>query len=156
MSSPNAGKGIAEMDPIYADTSALVKYYYPEPESDLVEAALIGADRVLVSHLSVVEFASALGTKVRTGGLKKNEETTIWEAFQEDLQAGAMEMVDIDERHYTKAAGIVRRFAHGFAIKTLDALHLAIVLDLGDCMMLSTDETLVRVAGRLGIRRVRI
>ena len=143
------------MGPVYVDTSALVKFYYPEKDSDRIDALLLRSERVFVSRLAVVEFAAALGKKVRMGELKPGEETILWEAFQDDIQGAAMELVDLDERHFTKAAGYIRQFGGRCRIKTLDALHLAQAHDLRDCSLLCTDETMLRVAGRLGIRKAR-
>ena len=54
------------MTSLYVDTSALVKFYYPEQGSDGVEEALLGADRVYISQLTIVEMASVLMQKIMT------------------------------------------------------------------------------------------
>jgi predicted nucleic acid-binding protein len=114
------------MASVYVDTSALVKFYYPEEGSDRVEEILLGADRVYLSHLTVVEMASALTQKVRTGDIAKRAESTVWDAFQDDMAAGKVEMVHILDRHFFKAVDIIRKYGPSHGIKTLDSLHLAV------------------------------
>ena len=47
-------------EPVYLDTSALVKLFVPEPESDDLNRALTGLTDVIVSDLALTEMASAL------------------------------------------------------------------------------------------------
>jgi predicted nucleic acid-binding protein len=140
------------MSSVYVDTSALVKFYYPEQGSDGVEQILLEADRVYISRLTVVEMASALTQKVRTGDLTKRTEALIWTAFQDDLHAGKVEMVPLQDRHYSKAADIIREHGRAHGIKILDALHLSIAHGLQQVSLLCTDKVLLRVAAAMGIR----
>jgi predicted nucleic acid-binding protein len=139
------------MASVYIDTSSLVKFYYPEEGSDRVEDVLLSVDRVYLSHLTVVEMASALTQKVRTGDVTKRAEGIIWTAFQDDLHAGKVEMVQLHERHYLKAVEIIRKYGSSHGIKTLDALHLAIAHSLPQATFLSSDKPLLRIARAIGI-----
>ena len=140
------------MTSVYADTSALVKFYYPEQGSDSVEEVLLGADRVYISQLTIVEMASALMQKIRTGDLTKRAETMIWTAFQDDIDAGNVELVQLQDRHYLKAADIIREYGKSHGIKTLDALHLSIAHGLQSASFLCADKALVRIAAAMGIK----
>ena len=53
------------MDSLFVDTSALVKYYYHEDDSERVEELLLGAERIYVFSLTIVEMASAFWKKAR-------------------------------------------------------------------------------------------
>ncbi|MBI5379706.1 MAG: type II toxin-antitoxin system VapC family toxin [Nitrospirae bacterium] len=141
---------------IFADTSALVKYYYPEKDSEKIEGYLLSSRHLYISSLSIVEMASALMKKVRNRELKKTQEMHIWNALLDDLQTGQMEMVFLDERHYFKAADIIREFGTRRGIKTLDALQLAIAHDLGHAKLLCADELLSGLAVEMGIRLVQV
>lgn len=134
------------MATLYVDTSALVKFYYPEENSDRVEALLLKADRVYISDLTMVEMASALTQKARTGDLSKRAEAAIWSAFLDDTHAGTVEMVHLHERHHLRAVEIIREFGGKHGIKTLDALHLSIAQGLQDVSFLCTDKILLRIA----------
>ncbi|NIO36282.1 PIN domain-containing protein, partial [Candidatus Bathyarchaeota archaeon] len=98
------------MGSVFVDTSALVKYYYPEDGSERVEAVLLKADRVYLCQLATTEFASALMKKVRTGTLEMEAQAAIWDTFVEDLNAGQMEVVTLEERHYEKAVEVIRSY----------------------------------------------
>jgi predicted nucleic acid-binding protein len=139
------------MASVYVDTSSLVKFYYPEEGSDRVEDILLSSDRVYLSHLTVVEMASALNMKVRTGDVTKRTEAVIWSAFQDDLHAGKVEMVHLHERHYAKAVETIRKYGTSHGIKTLDALHLAVAHGLPQAAFLSSDKPLLRIARAMGI-----
>ncbi|BCB95104.1 hypothetical protein JZK55_00260 [Dissulfurispira thermophila] len=57
------------MSSLFVDTSSLVKFYYPEPDSDRIETLLLGAEHIYITNLTIVEIASALARKVRTGNI---------------------------------------------------------------------------------------
>jgi len=143
------------MSSIYVDTSSLVKFYYPEPDSDKVESLLLRTERIYISYLTIVEMASALSKKVRTKGLKKQMETILWNTFLDDLQTPKLELVILDDRHYLKAADFIREFGEKYNIKTLDSLHLSIAHGLDNSAFLCSDDTLSRVALKIGIKLLR-
>lgn len=137
---------------IFADTSALVKFYYPETDSDMIEKVLLEAEHIFISSLTIVEMASALWRKVRTGELETDRQALLWNAFLDDLETDKMEMLPLDDRHYVKAADLIKEFGGKYGIKTLDSLHLATAHDLGDTMFLCSDKTLSEVARKMGIK----
>ena len=51
--------------PLYVDTSALLKLYFRELESDATNAFLKGRRDILISQLAVTEFVSALARRHR-------------------------------------------------------------------------------------------
>ena len=54
---------------LYLDTSALVKLYVEEPNSEEVRSAVDGAVAVAVSEVSYTEARSALARREREGSL---------------------------------------------------------------------------------------
>ncbi len=144
------------MATLYVDTSSLVKYYYPEPDSDKVEAILLKADRIYISYLTMVEMASALSKKVRTHDLTKQAETALWKTFLNDLHTNKIELVDLHDRHYVRAADIIREFGGKYGIKTLDSLHLAVAHSLPQAMFLCSDKILSQVADKLEVKSARL
>lgn len=142
--------------PIFVDTSSLVKFYYPEPDSERIETFLLEAEHIYISNLTVVEVASALARKVRTGDLKKEQETVIWNTFLDDLQIGQIEVLNLDERDYLRAADLIREFGGRYGIKTLDSLQLSVALGLGNVKFLCSDSTLIQIALKIGIKLLTI
>ena len=137
---------------VYVDTSSLVKFYYPEAESDRIEAVLMKADRIYISYLTIVEMASALSKKVRMDELEKDKGIVLWNTFLDDLQTTKIDLLLIEERHYVKAADFIRELGARDGIKTLDAIHLSVAHGLHDAKFLCSDNALSAVAAKIGIK----
>jgi predicted nucleic acid-binding protein len=137
---------------LFVDTSALVKYYYPEKDSDRIEDLLLKARQVFISSLSITEMASALMKKVRMGELKKTEELLIWNTFLDDLGAGRIDVLMPDERQYERAADIIREIGSRHGIRTLDAIQLAVAQSAGNVSLLCSDKVMTTVAKKMGMQ----
>jgi predicted nucleic acid-binding protein len=144
------------MASLFVDTSALVKYYYPEAGSERVEAILLKARQVYLCQIAVTEFASALMKKMRTGTLEKEKQVVVWNVFLDDLNTGQMELISLDERHYLKAADIIRNYGQKESIRTLDSLQLVAALDVPDTKFIAADKFLSRIATKVGLNVERI
>jgi predicted nucleic acid-binding protein len=137
---------------IFIDTSALVKYYYPEEGSERVESILLKADGVYLCQVATTEFASALMKKIRTGNLEIEAQVLIWNTFLDDLDTKQMQLIPLDERHYRKASEIIRGYGHNEGIRTLDSLQLVAAFDVYDAMFLSSDNFLSDFASKMGFK----
>lgn len=140
------------MPSFFVDTSSLVRFYYPEQDSDKIEKLLLRADYIYISSLTVVEMASALSKKVRTEDLEKEQEAIIWNTFLDDLQTGQIELITLDDRHYFKASDLIRDFGVNYGIKTLDSLQLSVAHGFPNSKFLCSDKTLSHVASKMGIK----
>lgn len=140
------------MSSIFVDTSALVKFYYPEPDSDRIETLLLRAERIYMTNLTVVEMASALSKKVRMGDIKKEQETVVWNTFLDDLQTEQVEVVILNDRDYLKAADLIRELGGRYGIKTLDSLQLSAAHGLHHAEFLCSDKTLTKTAVKIGLK----
>jgi predicted nucleic acid-binding protein len=144
------------MTSLFVDTSALVKYYYPEVGSERVETILLKAKKVYLCQIAVTEFASALMKKMRTGTLGKEKQVILWNVFLDDLKAGQMELIHLDDRHYLKAADIIRDYGQKEGMRTLDSLQLVAALDVPDAKFIAADKSLSRLANKMGLNVERI
>ena len=144
------------MAPVFVDTSALVKYYYPEKGSDQLEGILLNAARAYLSQVAIAEFASALMKKVRTRTLEIAMEVLIWDAFQDDLTSGQMELISFDARHYQRAAEIIIGYGQTERIRTLDSLQLAAALDVHNANFVCADKFLSDIAVKMGFNVQRV
>jgi hypothetical protein len=142
------------MSAIFVDTSSLVKYYYPENDSDRIETLLLKTRRIFISNLSVVEMASALMKRVRMGEMTKKDELSVWNVFLDDLQSSQFQMLVPDERHYGRAADIIRNLGAQHGIRTLDALQIAVAQSAGNVAFLCADKVLAATAAELGMKVV--
>ncbi len=133
---------------IYLDTSVVVAYYCPESLSHQSERLIRAHSRPAVSDLTEVELRSALSRKVRLAELQKTSATQIASRFSGHLEEGLYTRVPLERRHYEMAGEWLGRFA--LALRTLNALHLAIVASEG-FRLATADAALARSAKTLGI-----
>jgi predicted nucleic acid-binding protein len=126
---------------LYLDSSALLKRYVEEPDSDVAEQYLL-ADKVWVT-------ARHTGVEVRRNLarlLKGNELAVAQRYFAEDFRR--THIVELDEGTCSLAAQI----AEVSLLRTLDALHLAALRRVGsDVPLLSFDIRQAQSARALGI-----
>ncbi|MDI6717087.1 MAG: type II toxin-antitoxin system VapC family toxin [Actinomycetota bacterium] len=139
---------------LFVDTSALVKYYYPEVDSLEVERVILEAERLYLCELSLVEFASALMKKIQMNELQDHEQQLIWEAFLNDIQAESIELVELSQDDFRTASNLILRHGKDRNLRTLDSLQLAAALKLVDSRFLSSDKELLSVAKDIGLSPV--
>lgn len=139
---------------LYADTSAVVgAYLADEPGHDELAATVFdGADPVVTSELTRVEFASAVTAAVRAGRL--GEGAALLDRFDADCgDDGPLLMLGFDA---AQALPLARRLVVEHRLRTLDALHLAVALTAGaaladEVVLLSRDVRQVQAATELGL-----
>lgn len=140
----------------FFDTSAFVKYYHREQGSHAVAAIFAEPDRVIrVSNLGVLETQSVFAMKVRMGVLDSKAANSLRARMLADISAGTFSVQALQQSHLTQAAQLIG--AHGFQrqFKTLDALQMAIALDLARLGRLdrfvASDRRLLEVAALEGL-----
>ena len=144
--------GIDRVAMIYVDTSVLVALLANEPHTEAVARWYTRAKSDLVSApWCVTEFASALGTKQRTGQLDATQAATAWAQF-ERLCAHDLRLVPADAACFHRAALLTLDAAS--ALPAGDALHLACAERSGATRMATLDAVLARNALRLKIKPV--
>ncbi len=74
----------------------------------------------------------------------------IWNDFMDDLSTRQMELISLDEKHYFKAAEIIKGYGHMNKIRTLDSLQLVAALDVSHARFLTADKFLSDLASRIG------
>ncbi len=121
--------------PVYLDTSAIVKLVVPEPESDaLVWALEQWPDRVS-SAVASVEVHRALRRARASRTVRKRADRVL----------SAIVLIRVDDLVLQRAAALADP-----ALRSLDALHLATALSLGDDpdAFVTYDARLARAASR--------
>ena len=104
---------------LFLDTSALVKLYVQEIDSDTVRSWVVKADEIACQWLAYVEARSAFAAKSRLGGLTEAE------------LAGCREEFELDWTRYHRTAvtpPLLRRagaLSEQFALRAYDSVHLA-------------------------------
>lgn len=134
---------------IYLDTSAAVPMFVPEPASPAIEAWFEScADPLVSSDWIVTEFSSALSIKVRKGEISAKQVQAAWKDFDAFCKSG-LRLLPVSRKAFTEAAGIVRNAASG--LRSGDALHLAMALEVGASGIATADETLAKNAKANGL-----
>jgi predicted nucleic acid-binding protein len=130
----------------FLDTSGLVKHYHPEvgtPEVDRLWADPNA--RLFISRIGVVEAISVFAKKVRTGLISPADFGLLRRRFFADLRRRRLLLVRLLVRHFQEADRLLKQHGLTLGLHTLDALQLAVALDLRHRGMLDTFVTADRV-----------
>lgn len=130
------------MPTYFFDTSAFAKLYHWEIGSEVVERLFLASPgSILISRLALVEIESVLANKVRTKVLNVSGQSLARRRLQADLSQGRVGVgPPIEEHHYRSARRLVMRHGVGLGLRSLDAIQLAVALEL-------KEACLVRVRG---------
>lgn len=123
---------------LYLDASALVKLVAPEPESEALAAAIEDAAAFVSSVVAAVEVRRAAARVGADGGALERA----------DRVMGRVDLLWLDADLLERAA----RLGHA-SLGTLDAIHLASALSLGDelAAFVAYDDPLRRAAEASGL-----
>lgn len=116
----------------FLDTSALAKHYHAEIGSDVVDQLWDdGPRKLFISRLSVLEMASVFAGKIRAGRLVADQFDVLRRRFAADL-AKSKRLIGVrpSAMHFKDAESLIRKHGPFRRLRTLDALQLAVALDL--------------------------
>jgi uncharacterized protein len=135
------------VEPIYLDSSALVKLFVKEDSSGMLNVALSAAVEVILADLTFTELASALSRRTREGHLTVAESRAI---YQKAEKLGASRRVELTPPIHRRAERLLLTSTN-VPLRALDALHVATALDAGAATVVSFDERLRQVATTQGL-----
>ncbi|MGL6097659.1 MAG: type II toxin-antitoxin system VapC family toxin [Fimbriiglobus sp.] len=144
------------MPDFFYDSSEINKHYHIEPGTARVDELLAvpGAEH-LISRLSVVEVHSALAKKVRTGTFSASAFDLFSRRFRKDIQTKRLRVVRVTAAHFDAAERLIRRLGPVRNLRTLDALQLAVALDLNQpgrpVGFVCADQALATIATEEGL-----
>lgn len=141
------------------DTSGLVKYYHMEKGTPQAQAIIDDpANAVFISNLSVIEIHSSFAKKVRTGEITVQQFRLFTKRFSDDVKLKKYRIVRLTEVHFSQATRLILKHGLRRALRTLDALQLAVALSLKARGMLdasvTADDKFIGVARREAIRAI--
>jgi predicted nucleic acid-binding protein len=127
---------------MYVDSSALLKRYVDEGDSDAADALLRADDALLTARHAIVEVRRNLARLLSGRDLADARK-----AFAEDL--ASFSIIELDEVTCESAASI----AEAFGVRTLDALHLGAAQRIADAGVgfLTCDLRQAQAARALGL-----
>jgi predicted nucleic acid-binding protein len=135
---------------MYIDTSALVKLYVEEPDSEACEATVAGATLVS-SRLLCCELRSALLGKVSRGMITTEVRAEVWQEFERDVAAHRIRLVSLNDILVQDAAELLGELHPVAPLCTLDALHLATYLSVETGPLFTRDARMLRAAAHPGL-----
>ena len=87
-------------------------------------------NRVRISRLTAAELTSAFAIKVRTQSINREDADLFLRQFREDIATGKLEVFSVAESEFAKTESLVERYAFDLRLRALDALQLAVALEL--------------------------
>jgi predicted nucleic acid-binding protein len=132
------------------DTSALAKRYVVERGTARVLELCSQATEVVVSVLCVPETLSALNRLRREGRLTSDEYVAAKKELAGDMAQATV--VQVTSTVLARAIEVLEKMA----LRTLDAIHLAVALDSGCDLFVSADVPQCEAAAELGLTIERI
>ena len=111
-------------------------------------------NRVRVSRLATAELISAFAIKVRTQSISRDDADVFLRQFRGDIATGKLEVFSIREAEFAGAELLVERYAFVSRLRALDALQLAVAMELRNQKLVdhfvAADTILCEVAGLEG------
>ncbi len=138
----------------YLDTSVLAKWYINEARSADVETFLRRRSSAAISRLTVLEFRCLLARRWRSKEIDTQTENQILGAFEHHIQQGFLSVCPLEDHHVIGATTLITR-VRSCALRTLDALHLAIAADLDVKQFVTADRRQGDAAEAIGLEAVR-
>jgi predicted nucleic acid-binding protein len=139
----------------FFDTSALVKYYHAE--SGTVEVSVIVAEpgsQIRISTLGLLETQAAFAMKVRSGFLNRQSAGAFRARLMLDVASDVVQPYTVTDDHFDSAERLIGRYAFSMRLRSLDALQLAVALDLKEQglvdQFVAADKALLEVAALAG------
>jgi uncharacterized protein len=138
---------------IYIDSSALAKVYMPEAESARLDEFLQRRTDLIISELCITEVISAAARRKREGNLTAKQTGDLRKALIEDAESGSFHRVDITPAVHREAEQMLLS-TESTALRTLDALHIALALTANAQLILTFDPRMADAAMLHGLELV--
>ncbi|MCK4495832.1 MAG: type II toxin-antitoxin system VapC family toxin [Candidatus Aminicenantes bacterium] len=133
---------------ILLDTSTLAKRYVQELGSEELEDLFFSVVKeVFVSTLALAEFAAAIGRKLRNKEMLEKSASKAMRELEKDWN-GLFKKIPLTEDLAMSAASL----AIQYPLKGADAIHLASAIAVGADLFVVSDNMLVSVAEKIGIK----
>lgn len=111
----------------FLDTSAVIKLYREEPDSDVVRAEVAPTDELLLSRLTLLEVRSAILGLVWQGRMRKRGARERIAAFDADVPNYVI--LPLSEPVLIRAAALIDSFTSSNWLKPPDAIQVASAIE---------------------------
>ncbi len=142
------------MDRWYWDTSAVLKLYCPESDSESYIVHFSNVEGLfLSSQLLEIELFYAIQQKRHGDEISEEEAEDAFKQFLSDKEDGHFELVPLSPPIVEAARGLwaVCEEEPQLTLRSLDGIHLATALNARSHHLVSADKRMLKIAERLGI-----
>ena len=139
---------------VYVDTSALAKWYLPEPRADEFAAWILESTSPTISTLTIVEMLCLLARLRRTGILDEPQEVGAHDLFVRDVDLRRLAVEPVADADFRLAVHLMASTS-SHPLRALDAIHLAICTSREIGQLATADAVMAAAAGELGVEVVR-
>lgn len=131
---------------VYLDTSALLKRYIPEANSEMFDTYFVVHAPFSISRLGLVEIRCALARKRRNKQITAEREKAAMNEIRTDIQDGILVTYPVGDTHFAEALHLIDKMTK-VPLRSLDALHLSIAISL-DVHEIATADAVLRQAAQ--------
>lgn len=135
---------------VYLDTSALIKRYIPEANSDTFDTYFAAQAPASISRLGLVEIRCALARKRRNKQISQEREKAAMDEVRTDIQDGVLVIYPVGDSHFADALHLIEQSGKT-PLRSQDALHLAIAHSLEVPEIATADAVMRQAAQILGM-----
>ena len=111
--------------------------------------------KLRISKIGLLEIQSAFALKVRAGVLGREAAGLQRTRLMLDIASGAIEVYSMTDDHFVEAERLIGQYSYMDRLRTLDALQLAVALDLASQNLVDyfvvADQALCEVAASEGL-----
>jgi predicted nucleic acid-binding protein len=139
---------------VYIDSSLLIKLYYPEPETPLIQKWIKNFCReILLTPLHEIEMTNAMSLKLFRAEIT-NEEHALWlKTFNADKRRGILKAVALDwPATFLTAIKLAKETTPRTGARSLDVLHVAAAAELSCEGFMTHDKRQASLAGEAGLK----
>ena len=135
---------------VYVDTSALIKRYITEANSDEFDAFFMARTPLAISRLTLVEMRCALARRHRNNEITALLEEQAMDEVRTDIQDGALSVHPTNDDQVVHALHLIEQVAPR-PLRTLDVLHLSAALRINAHEFATADKNQAAAAQALGM-----
>lgn len=139
------------MAALFADTSALIKWYIAEARSEEVEALFVAQSSLAISRLAGVEFCGALGRRRRNRQITGRLEKAALNLFAAHQRNGNLLVLPVTDNQCAEAEYLMREYPE-IGLRELDAMQLAAAKLMRATEFASADRIQIAAAKAMGLR----
>jgi predicted nucleic acid-binding protein len=141
---------------LYLDTSALIKIYITEQDSDkIIDYLAQQQSQVALCKIHDLEFTNAINLMVFWKRITAAEQKIIFQNFKshEEQEAFVRPSHDLSEV-FSTSEKISHKYSSEIGCRSLDILQLAFCLELGCKHFISFDERQIQLAKKLKLKTI--